>query len=45
MRTNCEGPRHILSTAEVNNGGALPPLPGPSSRRGAKLIKPEDNFL
>jgi hypothetical protein len=33
-----------LSTAEIKNGGAIPPLPYTSSWRGASLIKLRDNL-
>jgi hypothetical protein len=44
MRPGCEADHSPRSSAEVKNGGAIPPLPHACSWLGASLMKPRDNF-
>jgi hypothetical protein len=39
-----EADHSLLSSAEVKNGGAVPPLPDASSSLGTLLVKRRDNF-
>jgi hypothetical protein len=44
-RPGCEADHSLPSSAEVKNGGAVPPVPHMSSWRGAQLIKRRDNLV
>jgi hypothetical protein len=44
-RPGCEADHSPPSSAEVKNGGAIPPLPHMSSWDNVKLIKQRDNFI